>query len=146
MELDYFFKPPAMIRERKKYENFTLQVIGGPDEIKVWRAAQEAREQNYKLELKARDIRLVKFEGEIGEKLANPKIHTTSWAEKEAFARVEQEELKRRARIFRLAMSPKRERELKSLQDAAQTAEIKPTLSERFKCFVKNLWKSANFN
>lgn len=134
MDIDQFLSslnPEPVVQKKKKYSTFTVREIGGPDEIGKWREMQAAKEATYRLKLKSRDERLAAFQAETGQLLAKPTIHTTSWAEKQAFAKSER---------IRLA----------KLEDVAErtfepTPEIKKTLFQKISGFFSRVWKSANF-
>ncbi len=96
MEFDYL-SPPAHVEKKKKYATFKITPIGGPDEIVAWRKKQEAKEFAHRMRLENRDKRLTEFKASTGVDLATPTIHTTSWAEKQAFVKSEKVYLSRAA-------------------------------------------------
>ena len=134
MDIDaYLNTPSAEVQKKKKYANFTIREIGGPTEIIEWRRRQEAKEALYKLTLKARDERIASFESETSQKLDVPTIHTTSWAEKQAFVKSERE---------RLAKIDERVADMPAW---IPIEEPKLTILQKIGQFFKNIWKNANF-
>ncbi len=134
MDFDYLINslnPEPVVQKKKKYSNFTIRPIGGPEEIIAWRQAQEAKEALYKMTVEARNIRLRKFEAETGQKLDAPTIHTTSWHEKVAFAQKE------------------RQRLAKQVENVTGLGPYVPIPKKpwHLRCvdFIKGIWKSANF-
>lgn len=128
-----FLDPPAIVQKKKKYQTFTVTPIGGPAEIIKWRQQQEAKESLYRLRLGDRNNRIANFESKLGQKLDAPTIHTTSWAEKQAFATEERQRLKKAEDVV-LEYPP-----------WESAPEPKKTLFQRFKGFIVSLWQHANF-
>ncbi len=123
--------PEPIVQKKKKYETFTITPIGGPDEIVKWRQVQEVKESVYRMRLNEREGRIAEVEASLGQKLASPTVHTTSWAEKYAFA---QSERKRLARIEAVAT-----------RTWEAPEPIKLSITQRIAGFVKRVWLSANF-
>lgn len=123
--------PEPVVQEKKKYANFTVRMIGGPEEIKKWREIQAAKESAYRVRLNDRDTRITSFEAETGQKLAEPTIHTTSWQEKVAFAKEERKRLAKKEKAV-------------STYNWQPTPEPKITIGQRIVGFFKDVWKSAN--
>lgn len=78
----------------------------------------------------SRDERVTNFEVETGTKLDRPKIHTTTWAEKQAFVKSERK---------RLAKIDDRVTETKY-----DFSEPKQSILQKISGFFKNIWKNAN--
>lgn len=99
--MNFDFIPPAMIQEKKKYANFTLKEIGGPEEIIKWRKEQEAKESIYRLRLGQRDTRLTSFEKEIGELISRGEFKGRNWEEKVMAAKELRDEIaKQHAKVI----------------------------------------------
>lgn len=122
-----------LVHEKKKYTNFTVTEIGGPEEIIKWRQMQEAKESLLRLKLGARDTRLTDYEALIGQKLDTPKISSMTWAEKAAFASSERERL------------AKLEANVIKYPPWVPEEKPKPTFFQRIKGFFKSLWTESNF-
>lgn len=127
-----FYEEPAHVQKKKKYANFTIREIGGPEELAKWKEVQAAKEAVQRLRISARDERLKAFEAETGQKLDTPTVQTGSWDEKLAFAKAERARLKK---IEDLVNQP------------AWEPLPKPKLSlwGRVKQFFKDRWTGANF-
>ena len=122
-----------IVQEKKKYANFTIKEIGGPEEIIEWRKKQAAKEALYNLRLDARNDRLTAYEAETGQKLATPTIHTTTWAEKQAF--VKSERIRLDTLDTRVDSQPK----------WTPSEEPQQTIIQKIGQFFKNIWKNSNF-
>lgn len=134
MDLDRFLSelnPDPLVQKKKKYQTFTVKEIGGPAEIVKWREMQAAKESAYRVTLKSRDERLSEFEEKTGQRLDEPTIHTSSWAEKQAFATSERARL---AQLVDVASSPW----------LYESPEV-PTFFQKVARFFKRLWADANF-
>ena len=136
MDFDYLIEslnPDPLVQKKKKYATFTVKEIGGPAEIIKWRQAQEAKEHLYRMKLNERESRLASFEAETNQRLESPKIHTTSWSEKVAFAKSERERLSKAESVV--------------TQYPAWEVEPTPKLSifQKITGLFKSLWKNANF-
>lgn len=125
--------PDPIVQKKKKYQTFTVTTIGGPDEIGKWRAIQSAKAEVFQMRLRARETRIQEAEASLGVKLDAPTIHTTSWAEKQAFAKGEQVRLA--TEISKVSEWPPWE----------YIPEPPKPLFSRIKSFLKRLWLSANF-
>lgn len=132
--MEFNFELPTLVEEKKKYANFTIREIGGPDDIIKWRQQQEAKESLVRLRLAEKDQRLESFEKELDQPLSRGQIATRSWGEKQAFAESE------RKRIAEL--------EENVIQHPAWEPLTKPkkNLLQRIRDSIAGIWKSANFN
>lgn len=136
MDLDFILSnlnQPGEVQKKKKYATFTVKEIGGPDEIIAWRKVQAVKEEAYRMTLRARDQRIAEFEASSGQKLETPTIHTTSWAEKQAFVKAEIAEIEAQRAKY-VAPDPYQ------LPD-----EPKKSVGARIAGFFKRIWASANF-
>ncbi len=129
--MNFEFDPVPVVQEKKKYANFTIREIGGPEEIVKWREMQAAKEAVYRCRLSARDERISQFEAETGQKLASPEVKTASWQEKLEQAMAERKRLAERVEVAR-----------ESYQLPVEPP--KPIL-QRIIGFFKSIWKNANF-
>ena len=132
MEFD-FLSPPPLIQEKKKYKNFTVTEIGGPDEIVKWREMQAAKESIYHLRLGERDGRIRQFEKETRQVLDSPKVNTRTWEEKLVAAQSERKKLS------------KVERKVLECPPWEPIPEKKPSFFQRVKNFFVSFYRSANF-
>lgn len=128
-----FLDESALVQKKKKYANFTIKEIGGPEEIKKWREMQAAKESIYRMRLNQRDERLANFEQETRQKLVTPEIKTRTWAEKQAHAESERHRLSQ-AELDVILYPPWEVSE-----------PPKKTLLQRFTNFISSVWKYANF-
>lgn len=132
MDFDWLDEP-AIVEKKKKYANFKVTPIGGPTEIIAWRQRQEAKESLQRIRISEREKRIADVEAQLGQKLTSPTIHTTSWAEKLAFAQSEQSRLKRN------------EENVTQYPPWESLPEPQPTLIQRITRFFKRIWTDAKF-
>jgi hypothetical protein len=132
------FDAPAIIQEKKKYASFTVREIGGPLEIIAWRKAQEQKEiQNQVIRLqllqKQKDTMFgsdapqgdsVTWQGHV-----DSRPFLSSWE-----AKLERVKSERK----RLA-----QKEFYEPIEYVPLTVIAPTLWERMKQFVKEIWNEA---
>lgn len=131
--MDFDFQPPALVQAKKKYANFTIKEIGGPEEIIKWRQQQEAKDSIHRIRVSDREDRVKQVRDTIGKDLSLPTIHTSSWAEKLAFVDSEKkliEEMRKKVIAY---------------PSWVATEPPKLSLGQRIKSFFVNIFKSANF-
>ena len=125
--------PIEMVHRKRKYSEFKITEIGGPEEIIKWRAQQAAKESIYREKLRLRDLRIASFESHIGQKLYTPTLKNTTWAEKLAFVEAEKKEL---------AAQKKKVIEYPPWEPIPQP---KKTILQQIFGFFARIWKTANY-
>jgi len=128
------FEPPAIIQEKKKYQNFTIKPI---DDIHKWRAEQANKRAAYELRNTVRDQRITQNKTDIGYTAPSPSLSeykSEGWEKKLAYA------LERRKQYGKPEM----------LTDTKtwtyeEEPEPKKTVWQRIKAWAFDFWISANF-
>lgn len=123
-------EPSALVEKKRKYSNFKITPIGGPQELAAWKRIQEGKEAAYRMRLETRDNRIGSFEAETGQTLSKGTVTGRNWPEKQAFAKQERAALAKREKVVAKITSIESE---------------KPTLWARMTRFMKEIWKTANF-
>ncbi len=132
MDFEVFGSVP-IVQKKKKYTNFTIKEIGGPEEIIKWRKEQEAKAHLHQLRLNARDDRIRSYEELTGQKLETPQLSGRSFADKMAEA-IQRKEEYGKAELAVIANPP-------------WVPPVPPqlTLFQKIIRFFKQIWTHANF-
>jgi hypothetical protein len=127
------FDPIPLVQQKKRYSEFKITPIGGPDEIEMWRSMQEAKATTHRMRLGERDQRLIDFETQLAQTLDRGSVKSATWEEKTAHVALEKALIK--DMLSKVTEHPPWE---------AHVEPKKPIL-KRVAGFFKRIWSDANF-